>query len=408
LSGRAGDRRALVCAVALLAGGYLLYGLLSGNLGQFAHLPDPDRARILSNIHAASTAMTFGLAIGTVGATIVLWGEEYTGYGVVGATTLIGIGVPYLLGAFAAKADNYALQQAQAAFPHAMPIPLVVGGLLIAYDIAQRLIRVFQDRPVATERMTFGQEADAKAVSELPRRTSILGKCWEGPYCRDFIRPRCPIFLSRKACWKVKQGCYCEADIVSSAAEHISGIRLEMAPDALHNFANAPGGAMPDTKTKIAFDPLAPDQVHLGTIGTIGTLGTLERTGAPVTAALSARRPERKVELTAGQKRERCRNCVIYNEHQREKYRVTMPATIVAALAFCAVMNVPLRAFLSTCLRTVDSLVNQASFTGHDRPLVIVGQVSDSVIWCLFAALALIVVTKALQTLEWAIFKVKV
>ena len=395
-------------AVALLAGGYLLYGLLSGSLAQFTHLTEPDRARILSNIHTASTAMTVGLAVGTIGATIVLWGEEYTGYGMVGATTLIGIGVPYLLGAFAARADNYALQQAQAAFPRAMPLPLVVGGLLIAYDIVQRLIRAFQDRPVATERLAFGQEADAKAVSELPRRTSILGKCWEGPYCRDFIRPRCPIFLSRKACWRVKQGCYCEADIVSSAAEHITGIRLEMAPDPLYNFANAPGGAPIDTKAKVAFDPLAPDQVHLGSIGTIGTLGNVERTVASTTGAFSTRRPERKIELTASQKRERCRNCVIYNEHQREKYRVTMPATILAAIAFCAMMNLPLRTFLGTCLKTVDSLVNQASFTGHDRPLVIVGQVSDSVIWCLFAALALIVVTKALQTLEWAIFKAKI
>ena len=92
--------------------------------------------------------------------------------------------------------------------------------------------------------------------------------------------PHCPIFLSRKACWREKRGCYCEEDIVAAAASKINGVVLDMAPDPKQNYAN--------------------------TARQVGTTGM--------------ENAYRKPALSHAQKVQRCKYCVIFNEHEREKY----------------------------------------------------------------------------------------
>ena len=387
--------------VALLAVAYLLFGLFSGHLADYATFTLADKHRIDANIHLASQALTAGLAIGSIAGAYVLWGEDFVGYGLVVGSLLIGIGIPQLYTLIGGdKATSRGAALTLGAFPKAMIAPLVVGGLLVVRDVAYRLIRSFQQKPVKVEKMTYGTGA---ATESRPVRTSLFAKCWEGPYCREFIRVHCPIYQKRQACWRQKRGCYCEEDIVSGAAAKVSGISLDMAPDPKLNFANPPAPVV------IVHDPLSSPGMRLADIGGSGGgsgagLGGFNLSGQPMQSAVP-----RKIVLSMAQKKERCRNCVIYNEHQREKYKIFLPVVILGSIVLCAVFAVPLQHNIGTMLSSVDRLLGQISFnSGADRSATKFWQPSAGAEWVLLGALALMLVSKALQILEWAIFRLKI
>ncbi|MES2465368.1 MAG: hypothetical protein V4671_32780, partial [Armatimonadota bacterium] len=380
-------------AFALLATAYLIYGLFSGQLANFATLPQPDRARILHNISLASQMLAGGLGIGSIAAAFVLWGEDFVGYAMVLGSLLIGLGIPQaytLIGGD--RESSKATAQTLSAFPSAMLAPLVIGGILVARDVAYRLIRGFQSKPIKHEKMTYGSGA---ATETRPMRTSLFAKCWEGPYCREFIRVHCPIYQKRQVCWREKRGCYCEEDIVSGAAARVNGISLDMAPDPKLNFANPPSPVV------VAHDPLASPTIQLGGIGGAhGSSGMGSGLGGGLTLGGQSPIP-RKVTLTMAQKKERCRNCVIYNEHQREKYKILMPVVLAATVVLCAVFANPLRANIGKMLSSVDGLLGQISFnSGGSNAVTNMWQPSAGVEWVLIGALALMLVSKVLQVME--------
>lgn len=348
--------------VAGLAAAYLLFGLLSGQLGQFTALPRPERVRVLGNILLAKGALETSLIIAVVLVVYLYWMEETAGYvlALIGAVLLVGI--PYVLTLFPATqatGQNFALRSAAEAFPLAARWAFLGGGILILRDVSLRLSDLLRQRPLARESLEYGGDAQAE-VGKRPVRLAVLGKCWEGPYCRDFIRVHCPIFQTRKACWRVKRGCYCEEDIVSNAMRKISGQHLDMAPDPRFNFAHAPAAA-------------------------------------------------RKRELTPAQKRERCRNCVIYNEHQRQKYALLMPALIVGVLAAGIVFSPALREYLGLLLGALETLMGRFTFGDTSGGFSFrFGRPSPMVEWVFVGALVVMALSKALQALEWAVFKIKV
>lgn len=341
--------------LAFLAAGYLLLGLLSGQLAQFRALPRPERVRVLANVDLARTVLIASLAVGSLTAAYLWFYEEATGYVMGLAGLLFYLGFPYGFAFFVDPdlfAGNYAARRALMAFPDAARPLLLFGGLLVLRDIGIRLIDGVRNKPVARDRMAYGKNA---VEEKRPLRIAVLGKCWEGPYCREFIRTHCPIFHARKACWRVKKGCYCEEDIVTNAASKISGVQLEMAPDPRYNFANAPSPG--------------------------------------------------RAQLTNGQKRERCRHCIIYNEHQRQKYQLLMPIVAVGVLVLAAVFSPVLREGLNFGLAQIESVMVRFSFTPGATKL---GRPTDTVAWVLIAAFTVMALSKALQILEWAVFKIKI
>lgn len=349
--------------VAGLAAVYLLYGLLSGAMAEFTALAKPERVRVLANIHLAQQALTYGLGIGSLLAAFVLASDEVTGYAMGLAAAAIGLGIPVAYDQFGGSADNYAMRLALGSFVTASKVPLGVAALLIVRDVVLRMATALQSKPVKKDTLTYGGAAEKES---RPVRLNPLGKCWEGPYCREFVRVNCPIFHAKQACWRVKKGCYCEEDIVSAAAEKVSGVKLEMAPDPRYNFANA---AMP-------------------------------------ASAAATRKPQ----LSMAQKKERCRHCIIYNEHQREKYQIMMPIALVGTGILCFVFSALLRDYLSMGLMGVEGLIARLSFfeSKATASAVKIAKPSETVEWVLIGAFTLMVVSKVLQTLEWAIFKAKI
>lgn len=277
--------------VAFLGAAYLLIGILGGGLNAFDTQTHADRVRILSNINLGAGALTYGLIAAAAGAGIAFFTVDTMGYALFGGAVVIGVLIPYVCRLTGAgQSNSFATGVALASFVHAALAPGVVGGFLIARDIVKRLAASIREKHLNHKEMAYGGDAQA---APKPVRTSILGKCWEGPYCRDFIRPHCPIFLSRKACWREKRGCYCEEDIVAAAAAKINGVVLDMAPDPKQNYANV-----------------------ARQVGTTGTENAY-----------------RKPALSHAQKVQRCKYCVIFNEHEREKYQLLVPVVIIGTIS---------------------------------------------------------------------------
>jgi hypothetical protein len=109
------------------------------------------------------------------------------------------------------------------------------------------------------------------------------------------------------------------------------------------------------------------------------------------------------------QKRERCRNCVIYNNHQREKYKLVMPIVLLATLLLCAVVAEPVRSNIGTALSGVDHLLARISFnSGGGKAATDLWKPPAGIEWILIGALGLMLLSKMLQVTEWAIFKIKI
>jgi hypothetical protein len=343
--------------VVLLATAYLLFGIFSGQLVGYDAMVQADRARVHTNLGIASTALQAGMIVGAVCAAICFFQAESTGWILLVAAALLGLGVPFGYTNFGGNATSGGIRLALAIFPKAAIAPAAIGAFLVIKDLYLKTVSAVREKVFDSREMEFGTGA---VKESRPVRTSVLAKCWEGPYCREFIRTHCPIFQQRKACWRERRGCYCDEDIVSNAAEKVKGVMLEMAPASESNFASP------------------------------------------------ANQAPRKAQLSDWQKAERCRNCIIYNEHQREKYRVFMPLTILGTIAAAVAFSQPSFMIVKQVVGRLDNFIQHLSFAQKSGPARNYVELADWAVWSIVIALAVMIVSKALQTLEWAIFVKKI
>ncbi|GAB4454631.1 MAG: hypothetical protein OHK0029_09480 [Armatimonadaceae bacterium] len=389
-----------VMTVAFIAAGlaaaYLLYGIFSGQMANVASLPQADQQRVSGVIQTAGQIMTVGLALGTLALAGVLLIEETTGYIILVAAIVVGFGVQFAYQTFGGTISSDAMRQAFAAFQNASYIPMAIGGLLVARDVVMRFISALSGKGVDQEELTFGSEAQAE---RKPIRTSLFARCFEGPYCRESIRVHCPIFQAKRACWKELRGCYCEEDIVMEAARRSQATPLQMAPDAKYNFANAPTPGL--------------SAVGSGQ-GKTNADGSIASGGGPMILSISSRgmeteedlaRPTRQV-LTDAQKRDRCKSCVIYNEHLREKYKILMPVVLIGGIALCVVLAPAMRDALHWGFTGMERLASQIALKSGPGPQFT--RPPSAIEWTLVGAFSLMIVSKMLQTLEWMCFKAKI
>lgn len=343
--------------VSLLAVAYLLFGLFSGQLAGYDALAHADRLRVLGNLNLAGNALMGGLIVAALCGAVCFFEAESTGWILLVAAGLLGFGVPFGFTNFGDGTLNNGIKSALSIFPKAAIAPAAVGAFLVIKDLYLKTVSAVRDKVFDSQDMDYGKGA---VKENRPLRTSLLAKCWEGPYCREFIREHCPIFLQRKACWKERRGCYCDEDIVSNAAQKVKGVMLEMAPSSESNFASPTNQA------------------------------------------------PRKAILTDWQKAERCRNCIIYNDHQREKYRIFMPLTIIGTIAAGFVFSQPAFAFVKKTIGGIDGLVQRISFTPGGGPPKNYVELADWAVWAIVISLGIMLISKALQTLEWLVFVKKV
>ncbi|MFN8140497.1 MAG: hypothetical protein U0R49_11940 [Fimbriimonadales bacterium] len=183
----------------------------------------------------------------------------------------------------------------------------------------------------------------------------FMGKCWQLPFCRKFVREQCPIYHSKRTCWRERVGCMCEEEVIRGAME-----------------------------------------------------GKL----IPKEAVAAAKFIPYNTKVPPAQKAERCRQCVIYNEHQKHKYRLMVPVVFVFMGLVYVALHQQLLMSVSGWVANFDKSMKQFTFsageeiankveiTGGGTP----GIFEEVLLFCIM----MFVLSQLLRVVEFCVFKLKI
>jgi hypothetical protein len=337
-------------AAKLLAGlgglatavGVIFLGFVCYRLGSGATDVKPEDA--MNTIETMRKVLLMGILGLGVGTTYLFWGSEILGASQLLLSAALFFAPTYLPGIVGSpngKAGE-ALGTAMGAFQTA---GTALGVLAICVLVVDLFTRV-------RNRARTGTRADhlkyGKGIKEEKGKQNVfLGKCWQLPFCREFVREKCPIYHAKVTCWKELVGCMCEESVIRNAME------------------NKP---------------------------------------IPKDALLAKNMIPRNNKLTIPQKKERCRNCVIYNEHLRHQYKAAVPSTVgLYALAYVA-LHGPLIEWMNGIVTSINKVIQQGTLNAiGSKSFQAPGFFTESLLIVFFV----VALTYTLKTLEFAIFRSK-
>jgi hypothetical protein len=241
--------------------------------------------------------------------------------------------------------------------------------------------------PIAQICRAFTQAYFSEAVvrTTFSQRSTIgaFAKCWQLPFCRESLRKKCPIYHARTKCWKERVGCMCEENVIRLAM----GGEDEQKPV--------------DMTKEAGFVP----------IGDLITKSEKEeRKSIPTRPGPRGVRIPTNPHLTESQKKMRCHNCIIFNEHQRQKYQLLSPIVTLAVPALVFWQFEALRNLIGNMLNMIDSVVGRVTFSGANAGASnLTKEVTGNlpVETLLIVCLTLVMMTWALRFLEYCMFKLR-
>jgi hypothetical protein len=273
-------------------------------------------------------------------------------------------------------------------------ISIVPGVVLTIKDIVERCAEGSRENTDKQRAMQFGGAIEQEEPAGEPL-IGVSAKCWQLPYCRTAIRGACPIFIARTRCWRHHVGCMCEENVIRQIFDPF--VRKM-------DIAKAPKNETPG----INFAVDAPDdEVAPWTRGDAERKAAEEEAARWKPKAARGRIPFNST-LTAGQKRERCRNCIIYTEHQRRKYHFLAPLAVFLS----PVLTFAYFEQITTWLTSVAQRVDQATARLLLNPSVPDGGMISSMPtfaqYVLIGCVVVLCITATLRILEYCVFKLQI
>lgn len=300
-----------------------------------------------SNIQLFQTLLIAGALSAYIGSASLFWGEEILGPIQLGLSLALYFAPLYIPQLLSGGAEPKEVGQAAlAAIQTGGLFSGLIAIIVLVSDIASRI----------KQRTTIGSRLDqlkyGKGMKEESDKQNVfMGKCFQLPFCRKFVRESCPIYHSRRTCWKERVGCMCEEQVIRDAMA---------------------GKTIP--KDSVAAAQYIP----------------------------------KNNKLTEGQKAERCRQCVIYNEHQKHKYKLAMPSVFIGWVLFYVTLRTPLLALTEGIINGLDRMIGKATFRPTGQ---VAKQVSESGLHfqeVLLICLLVVAMAYTIRLVEYMIFKLKV
>jgi len=279
------------------------------------------------------------LAVG-VGCTYLFWGEQTLGVLMIVAGCILYFSPYYVPSVLGNNGSSAVYNAALGAIVMGGGALGLLGILVTVIDVGIR-IKDRSDQGSRADQLKFGKGIK----EEVDRHNVFMGKCWQLPFCRKFVRERCPIYHSRRTCWKELVGCMCEEQVIRDAM----------------------GGKV-----------------------------------IPKDAVSAASYIPHNNKLTFNQKRERCKVCVIYNEHQKHKYKATLWPTVLGVIGIYALAHGPLVDATSGIVDRVTKVFNAATLQSNAASQVAYFPE------ILLACIVLLLLTYVIKLLEYLFFTAKV
>lgn len=347
----------LLVSILLLA--YLLMGLFSGAWAKapMHTLYNSSRAdyfRQVSNIAFVFHALQLSAFLYVVCLIVIAYRDESLGYVLAVFGLIFYAGLPWLTARIydlRLFGTDIATQTVVRDFQLLSWLFFAPGFALIVADMLRRLRTAAETAALQRVNVKYGR--GIKKQVEAKHKNIFLGRCFEGPYCRPEIRVHCPIFLRKRGpCWHYKEGCMCEERIVLQAVIN---------PEWKHQAAQAKSG------------------FNFG---------------------------EKRKKLTPAELRERCRNCIIYNEHQRQKYKAMVGVTLIAFPVLAALNGAALQNAAQYVLVSLDNVMQRFSFDPTPSSSAILH--TAALQWTLIGAICVILLAQVLKLVEYWCFKIKI
>lgn len=306
--------------------------------------PPTEVEQAKSNIEILAKVLLAGVVGILVGTTFMFWGEETMPIlQIAGAAALwtSPLYVPSMLGGNPTPVASQALAAIQ--MGGTIFGILAVGVLII--DITAR-IKLRAKMGTKADQLKYGK--NVKEEKEI--RNVFMGRCYQLPFCRKFVRERCPIYHARRTCWKEGVGCMCEEEVIR---------------------------------------------------------GAMESRTIPKDIVAAAKYIPVNNKLTASQKLDRCKQCVIYNEHQKHKYKLMLPVTVLILVGLYAAMRGSLLEATGGVMRSADKVLGKLTFSNTSA---VSGTVEKAPAFqeIFLICMLVIVLAYALKMLEYCIFKLKI
>ena len=327
---------------------YLLYAVLFANLDSQSFTPQ-DQARIRDNLALAGNALLLGAGFIVIGLAWNYLEEPLVGVALLVGAALFYWGLPLLIGQFSALPNPGMLGDFALSRLRNVAWVLFPPGLLLT---------VFVSLSHAIKRLRYGSSLDqtlrlGAGVGKQQVSQRFLGKCWQLPYCRDYVRERCPIYHARRTCWREGVGCMCEEKNIALALKDV----------------------------RISDDP-----------------------------EKNAKYIPHNTTLSKRELKQRCNECVIYNEHQRQKYQLLAPLTVGTVIGIAYFFREPLRAQMVNLMGAIDALLARFTLMPSEASkgvLKAAAQTSEVAALVLYIALVIVVLSYALRIVETVVFKWK-
>lgn len=280
-----------VLAGSAIVGGlmvlYLGVGVATGDLGRVAGQTAPERYKWTGLL------LSYAIVLGSLAYVVRNASDDNFILIAAIAGVAVWFGLPIALDLGIATVSTQASAQANPAveflrgrFVFAGIFLLLLAGVRACIYVADRLLAEHSDESLPlSNRDVIERVAKRPIAKNQKTKRGPTARCWEQPHCIDFIKEVCRPWKEQRTCWKLQSGCMCDA--------------------------------------RYLYEALKQDQ----------TLGTPASEGFAADAeALGGLASERKLF---------CRDCRIYLEHQRRKFRVlsplSLPITVVLVYALIPV-----------------------------------------------------------------------
>jgi energy-coupling factor transporter transmembrane protein EcfT len=113
-----------------------------------------------------------------------------------------------------------------------------------------------------------------------------------------------------------------------------------------------------------------------------------------------------KKDLTSAEKRARCRSCVIYEFHQRQKYKLISPLVFPAVIITAWFFYSKIASLITSVLGVTEKFVHKISFLPQSTDQAVPNAVVPEVVLGLFVIwLTIVAISYTLQFIEFCIFK---
>jgi hypothetical protein len=303
---------------------------------------DPSKAaQVATNIGLFQKGMLIGVIGAVAGSGWLFWEEEMMVAGNLISALVLFFSSAILPMVMAFAPGNKGVEAGFEALGVAGKVYLGFALAILVVDIGLR-VKTRSEQGAKKDSLKYGKGV----TEESDRKNVFMGKCWQLPYCRKFVREKCPIYHAQRTCWRELVGCMCEESVIRAAMDN---------------------------------KPVSKESLLSG-------------------AAIP-----RNTKLTDSAKRERCKTCVIYNEHQKHKYKLAMPLVIISYILIYFVFKNPI----------ADMINNFLNRTGDTIKKVTVGAVKevhtgDFFTQFLVGAVLVVMLAYTIKVVEYAIFKLKI